>query len=138
FSSAPTASEDVYLHHLWRVLLALAARGRCVFVGRGAAQFLPAERTLRVRLVAPLAERVRSYQERHKVSAERAARQAEETDRERSRFVRQAFHKDPSDVSGYDLILNTARYPAEHCAELIEQALRRAEARVSVPAAAAP
>src|SRR5262249_4551265 len=37
FSARPPPAEDAYVCHLSRVLLALAAHGQCVLVGRGAA-----------------------------------------------------------------------------------------------------
>jgi cytidylate kinase len=128
-------SEEAYIRHLTRVLLSMAARGECILVGRGAPQVLPAENTLRVRLVAPLADRIRAYGKKHGVSRDEAARKVDEIDKHRTRFVRETFNRDTTDPHGYDLILNTARFSAAECAELIEQALLRVQAPARAPAA---
>ena len=49
-TAGPAASG--YVHRLIQTLLSLAAKGECVILGRGAAQALPPQTTLRVRLVA--------------------------------------------------------------------------------------
>ncbi len=54
-------SESAYAHHLIKTVLALGTHGECVIVGRGAAFILPAETTLRVRLVGKLRERVAAW-----------------------------------------------------------------------------
>jgi len=57
-SSVPAVSESAFVRNLIETVLALGAHGECIIVGRGAAQILPAETTLRARLVAPLSERI--------------------------------------------------------------------------------
>jgi len=131
FSTARPVSESVYLSHLANVLLSLSAHGSCIIVGRGAAQFLPAETTLRVRLVAPLARRVATVQHRFGATREEAARRVEATDRERNHFIRANFHKDPADAANYDLVLNVARFSVDECVGLIEQGLRDLRAHVA-------
>jgi cytidylate kinase len=127
FTSGPSVSQSRYVEHLAQTLLALAAHGRCVIVGRGAAHLLPAESTLRVRLVAPRAERVASIGQRLGLSPAEAAERVTKIDRERTRFVKDHFHKDPTDTGWYDLVINTARFPGEKCADLIVEALYRLE-----------
>ncbi len=127
-----SASQGAYVRHLVGTLLALAAHGQCVLVGRGAAQILPAATTLRVRLVAPLEDRVAVTQQRFGSTRDGARRWVEETDRERSGFVHDVFHKDPADPRLYDLVINAARFPAPECAELIIDALHRLQGRASV------
>src|SRR5262245_40791217 len=61
FLSAPV-TENVYLRHLVQTVAALAARGECVIVGRGVPVLLPAETTLRVRVVADRADCVANVQ----------------------------------------------------------------------------
>ncbi len=129
FSAAPGVSEEAYVRHLVETVLALGAHGGCVIVGRGAAHVLPAATTLRVRLVGPVEDRVWAVSQRVGLPREQAARYVEETDRARTRFVRDHFGKDPADPRGYDLVLNTARWPVADCVELILAALRRLEGR---------
>ncbi|MCI0462236.1 MAG: cytidylate kinase-like family protein [Gemmataceae bacterium] len=135
-SSTPAVGPDVYASRLGKVLLSLAARGDCVILGRAAAQILPAATTLRVRLVAPREARIVRAERRLGVGREQAVRWVETTDRERDRFVRDHFRKDPADPHLYDLVLNTARFPPAECAELIARALERIRAEAPVPATA--
>src|SRR5439155_18294346 len=91
FSFRKTASEAAYVRHLVEVVGALSRHGECVIVGRGAPHILPAESTLRVRLVAPRAYRVGVIQKAQGLSAEDAGRWVDATDRERAVFVKQHF-----------------------------------------------
>jgi cytidylate kinase len=125
FTSTPTASTSAYVRHLVEMVLTLAAHGDCVIVGRGAPQILPPATTLRVRLMAPLEERVAMVQSRLGLSKAEAARWVRTTDRDRIAFVHDNFHKDPCDPHGYDLVLNTVRLSADESAEVIEETLRR-------------
>jgi len=125
FVTSPPVAGDAYACRLAEALLSLAARGECVIVGRGAAQVLPAESTLRVRLVGPFPARVRAVQRRHGASAEEAERRVAATDSEWRRFVQEYFHKDPSDAGLYDLVLNSARFTAGQCVDFIVEALQR-------------
>jgi cytidylate kinase len=138
FSSAPSASTDAYVRHLLETLLSLAAHGECVLVGRGAAQVLPAASTLRVRLVAPLEDRVEVIRQRFGFSRQEAARWVQATDVDRVRFVKDHFHKDSTAACDYDLLLNTARFSVEQCAEIILEALRRLQAQIPGQRAALP
>jgi cytidylate kinase len=134
FRSGPVFGEAAYTHRLADVLAALAAHGECVIVGRGAAQVLPPATTLRVRVVAPLAHRVAVVARRQALTEQEARCWVELTDRERDRFVKDHFRKDPGDPRLYDLVLNSGRFGPEDCADLIVDGLRRLQARV--PAAA--
>jgi cytidylate kinase len=128
-SSTPghSVSAGAYVYELTKVALSLAAHGECVIVGRGAALFLPPEKTLRVRLVAPREHRIATAQERYGLARDAAARRIDETDAARDRFMQDSFHKDPTDPTNYDLVLNTARFGVDRSAELIEQAVRQLE-----------
>jgi cytidylate kinase len=128
FASVAAVSGAAYVRRLSETLLSLAAHGECVIVGRGAAQVLPAETTLRVRLVAPVAWRVEAVAGKFGVAREDAARRVETTDRERVRFVKDHFHKDPIEPTQYDLILNASRFSVGACADLIVEALHRLQA----------
>src|SRR5438309_76672 len=121
--SAPYASESAYVHRLVKTVLALGTHGDCIIVGRGAALVLPAETTLRVRLIAPLKTRSVAMRKRLGVPEVEATRQLEALDRERNAFVQDHFFKDPADPRHYDLILNSARFGVAGCAELIVEAL---------------
>ena len=122
--AVPTVSETAYLRRLLETVLALGAHGECVIVGRGAAFVLPPETTLRVRLVAPLEERVKVLADRLGLSHKDAERQAERLDRARADFVRQHFRKDPADPLNYDLFVNASRFTPAAAAACIVEALR--------------
>jgi cytidylate kinase len=128
--SGAEVNEIAYVHRLKDLFQALAAAGRCVIVGRGAAQALPAATTLRVRLVAPQEYRICATQAKRGLSAADAERWIHKTDRERTRFVTEYFMKDPTDPRQYDLVLNAARLPAAGCAAVIVEALHRLQAGV--------
>jgi cytidylate kinase len=132
FASVPSVSGSAYVRHLTETLLSLAAHGECVIVGRGAAQILPVETTLRVRLVAPVEWRIGAMSKKLGISREEAARQVEMTDRERIRFVKDHFQKEAADPRQYDLVLNSSRYSVGECAELIVEGLRRLQAHTPV------
>jgi cytidylate kinase len=127
-------SEGTYVAHLVRTLLSLGALGHCVIVGRGAAFVMPGDRTLRVRLVGRLEDRVESAARRFGLSREDAPRWVEQTERERSSFVRDHFLKDPADPHHYDLVLNSSAWSVAECADLIADAARRLEARLAAQA----
>jgi cytidylate kinase len=131
FTGGPAASTDAYVRHLLETLLSLAARGECVLVGRGAPQVLPPATTLRVRLVAPLADRIEVIRQRFGFSRAEAARWVQAADVDRVRFVKDHFHKDSTAGCDYDLILNTARFSVEACADIIVEALRRLQGQTA-------
>lgn len=129
FAAVPTVTETRYFRQLLRTLLSLGARGECVIVGRGAAQLLPAATSLRVRLLASLEDRIAVVSRERGLSQPEAARYVETTDRERIRFIKDHFQKDPTDPQHYDLVLNSSRFSVVECVELILEALRRLQAR---------
>jgi len=117
-----------YVHELVQVLLSLAAHGDCILVGRGATAVLPTKTTLRVRLIAPLKDRIARVAAEEDLDAAQAKRRIEEVERDRAAFVRQYFHQDLLDASGYDLVCNTSRFTSDTCAALIVAALAELKA----------
>jgi cytidylate kinase len=118
-------SESTFVWQLRKTIGALASKGRCVIVGRGAAQFLSHQSTLRVRLVGEKADRVAALARQLRLNREEAARQAEAIFQERTRFIKHHFHKDPTLPENYDLVLNTSHLPPVRCADLVLQALHQ-------------
>ncbi|WP_165219161.1 AAA family ATPase [Aquisphaera insulae] len=129
FASRATVSEANYFRALVRIILTLGARGHCIVVGRGATCILPAETTLRVRVVAPRASRVALIARERGCDQEQAARFVDSTDLERSKFLKGHFHQDLTDPLGYDLILNSSRFSVEESSEMVIEGLRRMQAR---------
>ncbi len=123
--------------NLARVVLALAAQGQVVLIGRGAGNLLPHETTLHVRIVAPLPERVAYMAQWLRLTEEEAAARVRLRDDRRADFLSSHFRRQAGDVYQYDLILNSSLLGEELCAELIAQAAR-ARARALNPAADLP
>jgi cytidylate kinase len=123
-------SEGTYVRRLVETLFTLAASGRCILVGRGAAMILPESSTLRVRLVAPLEDRMRTMGRLLGVNRAEAARLVKSKDRERDRFVRDHFQRDTTDPRRYHMVLNTSRFTPDECVDQIELALRQLANRI--------
>jgi cytidylate kinase len=129
FMGIPTISECSYVRHLIETILALGSHGNCIIVGRGATEILERKTTLRVRMVAPLKDRIALTSQESGLSVEEASKHVEKIDRERRQFIKEYFQRDVADPSNFDLVLNTGRFSTIECAELIEQALFRFQAR---------
>ncbi len=98
---------DEYLRHLMRVIGTIGRHGRAVVVGRGANFILPAEGRFRVRVVADRVFRGRQVAGQFGVTEDEAYRRIDQTDADRSAFIRRYFHADIADPLNYDMVLNT-------------------------------
>jgi cytidylate kinase len=138
-ATAPVASvsESAFVRHLIETVLALGVHGECIVVGRGSTMILPPETTLRVRAVAPFEDRVRHFAERRGLTQEEAGRQVRLLDRERLRFARDHFFKDPEDPRHVDLVVNTSRLSAAGCVDAIVAALHDRQQQCAAPELAA-
>jgi cytidylate kinase len=117
--------RGTYLASLQEVLLALGHQGDVIIIGHGGGYVLPSRFGLRVRLVAPVVERVRRVAGRDKLSWEAAQEKIESSDRARAQFVRHSFGKDWAEPLSHDLIINTAELTAEAAADVVLTALQR-------------
>lgn len=113
------------LRELASVLATLGERGMAVVVARGALSILPRERTLRVLIVAPLADRVQRAIASTGGTREAAARRVEQDDADRLAFLRDRLGLSGDDPVLYDLVLNTQELSTDASAALIVEALRR-------------
>jgi len=120
-----TISSDRYLKHLMKVIFTIASYGKSVIIGRGANFILESHKGVRVKLYAPEQLRVRRIKERDKSSDKKAAKTIREADNQRLAFIRQYFHRNADDPSGYDIIINTGEICPELAAHLIKEALIR-------------
>jgi cytidylate kinase len=125
---SPLVTESDYVHRLVKTVLALGVHGKCVIVGRGSAVILPPETTLRVRLMAPVRERIMTMSRLLGISEQEAARQVRTRDRERADFIQDHFLKDPADPRNYDLVVNASRLSVGSIAELLIETLHRLKA----------
>jgi cytidylate kinase len=110
--------------HLAEVVLALAAAGQVVLIGRGSGCILPAGTTLNVRAVAPLPDRVAYMGQWLRLAQPEAAECVRQRDERRAEFLKRHFGRHPGEVHQYDLVLNSSLLGEEACAELIVQAAR--------------
>lgn len=107
-----------------RILLAIAARGDAVIVGRGAGFLLPAESTVHVRVIAPFERRVAFFGQSMRLSREEAATEVRVRDERRAEFLKRTLNRDPADPTGYDVVVNADRLGLEGSAQLIAWAIR--------------
>jgi Cytidylate kinase-like family len=114
-----------YLAGLQEILLTLGHQGDVVIVGRGAEYVLPSHFGLRVRMVAPVEERVRRIASRENLSLKAARDEVERSDRARTSFVRRQFGHNAVDPLNHDVTINTAELTVEAAAEVVLTALQR-------------
>ena len=107
-----------------RILLAVAARGEAVIVGRGAGFLLPAESTLHARVVAPFERRVAYFAQSLRLSREEASAEVRARDDRRAEFLKRTLNRDPADPIGYDVVVNADRLGLEGAAQFISWAIR--------------
>jgi cytidylate kinase len=110
------------VQHTTQTILRLAGLGHTILVGRGAniiTARLP--NVMHVRLVAPLASRIRHSAEYYHLSEAEAARFVREQDQARRRYVRRYFNAEIDDPTLYDVTLNTGRLGFARAAEVIAQ-----------------
>jgi cytidylate kinase len=129
FGLTPAVTESAFVRHLVETLLSLASHGACVIVGRGSPHILPAGTTLRVRLVAPLEDRIRLTSRQLHLAHDEAARHVKTLDQQRAAFIVDHFRKDPAAPENYDLILNSSRFAVPECAAVIIATLHQFEAQ---------
>jgi cytidylate kinase len=121
-------SQHPSIRELARIVLMLGAQGEAVILGRGSGFVLPAETTLHVRIVAPLADRIAYMSQWMRLTMEEASKQVEMRDQRRAEFISTYFHRQPAEIHHYDLILNSFLLGEEICAEMIAQAARAKQA----------
>ncbi|MGH7923347.1 MAG: AAA family ATPase [Candidatus Binatus sp.] len=117
---------DVHAPHFWErkaesnrfaayyraVFLLEAAQDRVIVAGRGSAHFLPEGGCgVRVRTMAPVADRVKQVAKEEKLSAGAAEKRVRDFDSEVKARIQSLFGQDIDAVAIYDLVINTARLP---------------------------
>jgi len=110
------ATEQIIREH--------AASGSAVIVGRaGMIVLADHPHVVRVRLSGPLEQRIEQAVRLHGLSQEEAGRQARENDSVREAWVQRFYGRDVKDPSLYDLVINSTRFEAASCVELIAAAV---------------
>ena len=125
------------VQHTTQTILRLAGLGRTILVGRGGnviTASLP--NVFHVRLVAPIATRIRHTAKYYHLSEAEAAKFVREQDHARRRYVRRYFNSEIDDPSLYDVTLDTGRLGFARTTEAIAQlALQHRHALVQTSAA---
>jgi cytidylate kinase len=112
FAGVVALVEDHILQH--------ALKDSVVIVGRGGNRLLKdVPHALRVRIEAPLEQRIRRVCDREDVNTEAAERMIESSDHERSCYVRNVYRRDISNSEDYDLVLNLGNLSFEEVVALI-------------------
>lgn len=110
----PRPPDEAIYMKVAATVRALANQGHAVFVGRGASfctQDLPGG--LHVRLVAPIADRVKRVMRRRDLGLEQAERWVRDTDRHREAFLRRFWPYESRQCEHFSVVLNTARVSPE-------------------------
>ena len=116
-------SQSAFLNDMMQVIWLLGRDGHAVLLGRGANWILEARYGLRVRLTAPIGERVDRIARGGNLSQVEAQKRVHEDDTRRAGFIRQVYGSDIVDPLGYDLTLNTTSVGTATCARFILAAL---------------
>lgn len=111
-------SAGDYFLRLGRVVQVIADHGAAVVVGRGANYLVLPEQALRLRVVAPFETRVRGLMERGGLDEKTARAELRLVENERALFIKQAYNKDVTSPTDYDLTINTGTLPVEVAVEV--------------------
>jgi len=123
-----SAERDRYLHFLKMVSYDFARQGSCVILGRGGQiLFRDVPGALRVRVVAPLQDRVEAVREKFDYDERRARQVVQHEDNERAGFHRFLFRANWDSSDLYDLVISTRFISETSAADLIKKALAAKE-----------
>jgi cytidylate kinase len=121
-----------FRYHLSRVVGALAQHGGAVILGRAAHLVLGPGGALRVLVVAPLEERVRTVAQRDGVDEREARRRIVSVEADRKAFLMKHFHADFADPSTFDIVVNTTVLGVAGACAAIRTAVEKMPARAGV------
>ncbi len=133
-SPMPLADEHVYHEALSKVVEGAATAGHVVIVGRGSQALLAHRRDVfHVRIVAPLDHRVAYVMQREGLDRAAAHARIQLKDHDRTRYLQWQHHQHPDNPLLYDLVVNTNVIDLDGVVDIIQLALQRKAARLSVP-----
>jgi cytidylate kinase len=115
--------KDDYFYRLTETVLALARQGPAIFLGRAADLILPRDHGLRVRITAPLEQRIRRFGAENEVPEHIARAEVERIDQQRAGFRRHHFGPRANDEAQHDLVVNLDRFTLAQAVDLIVAAL---------------
>lgn len=104
-------------------ILEMAIRGNVLIRGWGAAQLLrDVPHVMRVRVCAPMTNRVQEMMRRLGISDEKVVRrEIDRNDDAHERAVQRQFQVNWRDATGYDIVINTGHVPVSTAAALLQQ-----------------
>jgi len=109
-----------YLALLENCIYQHALNNNVVILGRGSNWLLKdIPHALRVRIIAPLEDRIKALSEREGVKSEAAAKMLMFSDHERSIFLQRAYNRDWSHADEYDMTFNTSHISVKEVVDLI-------------------
>jgi cytidylate kinase len=117
--------QAAYLQQMVRVVWGLAKQGNAIIVGRGANFFLNPQFGLRVRMMAPLEQRVARVAKKEALNEQDARSLVQQHDAEQAAFIRQVFACDINDPMGFDLVINMGGIDTETAVHTILASLRQ-------------
>jgi cytidylate kinase len=125
-----SAERDRYLNFLKLVCYEFAQRGNCVIAGRGGQiLFRDLPGLIRVRVVAPLEDRIEALRNKFDNDERRARHAVQHEDNERAGFHRFFFHANWDSAELYDLIISTSLITRDTAVDLISNVLSSREVR---------
>jgi shikimate kinase len=111
------------------IVLAYAVKDRAVIVGRGGNFLLKSiPHALRIRVVAPVEQRIARIARRESLDKETSQWLIERTDRERSCFLHALYGKRWDDPAEYDVVFDTGVRPVEETVLVVKDMLAEKEA----------
>ncbi len=118
-----------YLAYIRAILLKEVSRDKIVVAGRTLAHQVPAVRSaLRVRVVAPLSERIKNVAGEERLSPSAAEKHVRDQERESKARSQTLSGVDIDDPALYDLIVNSGTQPMESLARMLANAAREIDA----------
>ncbi len=108
FMGSGSVSSDIYLKGLKSVIAAVAEQGGAVILGRGANFMIPHDRSVSIRLIAPMSYRVKAIMAKLGTTEKAAKEFIAKREEAQRKFVGKYFNADVSDPNLYDAIFNTA------------------------------
>jgi cytidylate kinase len=118
-----------YLDLVTSVILAQAAQGQAMIVGRGGQMILRQRpEVLHVQVIAKFETRVYNIIQREGVKWREAAHRVRVADEQRSGYMRRFYNMSWLDSSLYDLVINTDQIPCDVAVEMIVTAAQAVEA----------
>ena len=119
FRSTVDPGQVRFQYEMREAIGEIAERGEAVILGRGANWVVHKGCGLRVRVIAPVEQRIERLAERESLALAEARRRVTEIDAGQRAFILQAYAAEIDDAAGYDLVISTGRLGPEAVAGLI-------------------